>query len=108
MATDPELRDVVARGEAEVAQDANHVVVDVGGLRPATTYFYAFDADGARSQVGRTRTLPSGHVDRFRIGITCCAKYSNAPLGVYRALADHDVDLVLHLGDYIYETDGPR
>ena len=36
----------------------------------------------------------------------CCARYSVAPLGVYRAVAEREVDLVLHLGDYIYEDDG--
>jgi alkaline phosphatase D len=61
--------------------------------------------------VGRTRTLPAPPAGRLRIGYVCCARYSVAPLGVYRALAEREVDLVIHLGDYIYEDDekrGPR
>ena len=58
------------------------------------------------SPVGRTRTLPATGVDPFRLATVCCARYSVAPLGVYRALAEREVDLVLHLGDYIYEDDG--
>jgi alkaline phosphatase D len=61
--------------------------------------------------VGRTRTLPDGPTPRFRLATVSCAKYAAAPLTVYRSLAEHDVDLVAHLGDSIYEdgeTSGPR
>lgn len=103
--TDADLRSVVRSGTA-IAGDRNDgcVTVDVDGLEPATTYFYRFETDAGRSPVGRTRTLPDGGHDRFRIGVTCCADYSAAPLGVYRALAEREVDCVLHLGDYIYEA----
>ena len=58
---------------------------------------------------GRTRTLPGRTASSpSAIGTVCCARYSVAPLGVYRALAEREVDLVLHLGDYIYEDDGTR
>jgi alkaline phosphatase D len=55
--------------------------------------------------VGRTRTLPAGGSDpgRVRIGLTCCARYSQSTFAVYRALAGADVDAVVHLGDYVYE-----
>lgn len=107
IASDPELTDVVATGSAETAADRDHtVVVDVGGLAPATSYWYRFSAGGQDSPVGRTRTLPAGSVDSFRIGTVSCAHYSVAPLGVYRALAERELDLVLHLGDYLYEDDG--
>lgn len=108
VATDLSMRDVVATGTVSPADEVGTVVVDVGGLAAATTYYYEFAIHDVRSPTGRTRTLPAGRVERFRICVACCAKYSDVPLGVYRAIADHDVDLVLHLGDYIYETDGPR
>ncbi len=63
-------------------------------------------AGGERSPVGRTRTLPAEGATAFRIATVCCADYAVAPLGVYRAVAEREVDLVLHLGDYIYEKDG--
>ena len=76
--------------------------------RPTGTGSRAVDA---ASPVGRTRTLPATGVGPFRLATVCCAHYSVAPLGVYRAVAEREVDLVLHLGDYIYEddgSDGPR
>ncbi|WP_116995681.1 alkaline phosphatase D family protein [Desertimonas flava] len=100
--------DVVASGDVDPRDDVGTVVVDVGGLKAATTYFYAFATGGVRSPVGRTRTLPDGPVGQFRLAAACCAKYADTPLGVYRAIADDDVDLVVHLGDYVYDTDAPR
>ena len=105
VAADEGLRDVVAEGPASADADAGVVVVDVDGLRPATTYWYRFDADDERSPVGRTRTLPAAGASRLRIAATCCARYAQEEFGVYGALAAADVDLVVHLGDYIYEDD---
>ncbi len=107
IATDPSMHDEVATGRASTSAHRDHtVVVDVPDLTPATTYWYRFHARDTASVVGRTRTLPAAGVDPFRLATVCCARYSVAPLGVYRALAERDVDLVLHLGDYIYEDDG--
>ncbi len=107
VATDSALDHVVAAGEVAPDPDRDHTVVaDVADLEPATTYFYRFAADAHTSPVGRTRTLPAGRTDRLRLGLVTCACYSVAPLGVYRALAEREVDLVVHLGDYIYEDDG--
>ena len=109
LAHDPELTDVVATGGASTGPDRDHtIVVDVDDLEPATSYWYRFMAGEELSPVGRTRTLPAGHVEGIRIGTACCARYSVAPLGVYRALAEREVDLVLHLGDYIYEDAGEK
>ena len=111
VARDPDLTDVVhrSREQADTERDRT-IVADITGLEPATSYWYRFTAGGRHSPVGRTRTLPAGPVDRFRIGTVSCARYSVAPLGVYRALAEREVDLVVHLGDYIYEEGdtGPR
>jgi alkaline phosphatase D len=38
--------------------------------------------------------------------VLCCADYSVHHLTVHQHLAEAPVDLVLHLGDYIYENDG--
>jgi alkaline phosphatase D len=107
LATDPALTDVVAKGTAtaDPARDRT-VTVEVDGLDPGRTWFYGFEAAGERSPVGRTRTLPGPGTDRLRLGLVSCARYTVAPLGVYRALAEREVDLVVHLGDYIYEDDG--
>jgi alkaline phosphatase D len=97
----------VAGGVAEVRAEGDHcVAVSVGGLDPATSYRYWFDAGPSRSLVGRTRTLPATGTAPVRIGVACCADWSRGHFTAYRALADADVDLVLHVGDYIYETQG--
>jgi alkaline phosphatase D len=77
----------------------------VDGLRPGTTYWYRFiGPDGGKSPVGRTRTLPVGDVKRFGLGVFSC---SNLPMGWFNAYAHaaarEDLDLWLHVGDYIYE-----
>jgi alkaline phosphatase D len=109
VASDPDLRLPVAAGYATTGPDRDHtVVVDVDGLVPATTYWYRFMAGEERSPVGRTRTLPAHDVGRFRMAAVSCACYSVAPLGVYRAVSEREVDLVLHLGDYIYENEGDK
>ena len=112
VATDPGLDDVVTAGDVPVDAGADHTaVVDVADLSPATTYWYRFSSGDSHSPVGRTRTLPDGPTPRFRLATVSCAKYAAAPLTVYRSLAEHDVDLVAHLGDSIYEdgeTSGPR
>ena len=109
LARDDRLEDVVARGAAIATTDDDCcVTIDVTGLDPATTYFYAFTAGTVRSPVGRTRTMPGSGAERLRVGITSCADFSVAPLGVYRALAEREVDVVVHLGDYIYEAGTSR
>jgi len=109
VAADAGLSQVVASGEASTSPDADGtVVVDVDGLRPGTTWWYRFDAAGETSPVGRTRTLPAAPATSVRLGLVCCARYSMAPLGAYRAMAEREVDVVLHLGDYVYEDDGHK
>jgi alkaline phosphatase D len=109
VAADPGFDVVVTRRGVVTDRERDHtIVVDVDGLDPATTYWYRFSVGDVHSPVGRTRTLPAAPVERFRLGLVCCARYSVAPLGVYRALAEREVDLVLHLGDYIYEDDGAK
>lgn len=79
--------------------------ITVGGLKPATVYYYRFVApDGSLSPVGRTKTLPVGPAKSFRAAIFSC---SNLPFGYFNAYAHaaarNDIDLAIHLGDYLYE-----
>jgi alkaline phosphatase D len=103
VARDPAFSDVVATGDARPDGEPWTVTVDAARLEPGTTYWYRFTSGGERSPVGRTRTLPAGDADRLRIGVVCCARFSQATFAVYRAVAGADVDLVVHLGDYVYE-----
>ena len=105
LARDALLEDRVASGTARAEPSADHTVkVDVGGLAPDTTYWYGFEAFGVSSPIGRTKTVPDAPVERLRVGVASCAKYSAGYFNAYARLADReDLDFVLHLGDYIYE-----
>jgi alkaline phosphatase D len=104
VADDASFARPVAAGEAPVDRETGIVTVDATGLRPGTRYWYRFvAAGGATSPVGRTRTLPGPGADRLRVAAVCCARYGGSPFTVYAAAARADVDVVLHLGDYIYE-----
>jgi alkaline phosphatase D len=102
--TDAAFADVVAEGDTEAGHENDFTVhVAVGGLQPATTYWYGFEAAGAVSPVGRTRTAPIGPVERLRVGVVCCSHYETGFFNAYGRLAQRDVDVVVHLGDSIYE-----
>ena len=105
VARDPGLRRVVASGRVrtDITRDFT-VKVDVSGLAPGDTYYYQFAARGARSPVGRTRTLPQGGVDAARLAVASCSNLPYGLFNVYALIAQRtDLDCVLHLGDYIYE-----
>jgi alkaline phosphatase D len=86
------------------AQGDHTVKVLVTGLAPGRTYFYRFQALEALSVVGRTRTLPVGHVERLGVAVVSCSNYAFGHFNAYDAIAkDPAVDIVLHTGDYIYE-----
>lgn len=95
----------VAGGTVEASAEGDFTVhVDVRGLEAGTTYWYGFSVGEVESPVGRTRTAPVGG-DRLRIGLTSCASWPCGFFNAYRNLAARDLDLVVHVGDYIYETD---
>lgn len=104
VATDPQFAEPVARGDAVGADGTGTVTVDVDGLSAGTRYWYRFTApDGSTSDVGRTRTLPGEGADRLRLAAVCCARFGQSEFDVYGAVAEADVDVVIHLGDYVYE-----
>ncbi|GLW06680.1 alkaline phosphatase [Microtetraspora sp. NBRC 13810] len=88
---------VTARG-----RDAHSVHVELDGLDPGREYFYRFRAEGHYSAVGRTRTAPAGPSE-LSFAIAACAQYEHGFYTAYRRLAEQEPDLVVHLGDYIYE-----
>jgi len=75
------------------------------GLEAGKWYFYRFVApDGSTSDVGRTRTLPQGPTEAFRLAVFSCSNYGFGYFNAYGHAAEvADCDLALHLGDYIYE-----
>ncbi|HEY8615125.1 alkaline phosphatase D family protein [Phenylobacterium sp.] len=109
VAEDPRLRRVVRSGAQLAVAEAGHSVhVEVAGLRPGREYWYRFRAGGHASPVGRTRTAPDTFADvkRLRLAYGSCQKYEAGYWGAYDHLVADDPDLVLFLGDYIYEQAG--
>ena len=106
MSADEGLESVIATGRTIAAPETDYTAqVDVDGLEPGTPYWYAFEATGERSPVGRTRTLPAGDVDHIRFAVVSCAKFNAGFFNGYARIAERDdLDFVLHLGDYIYEA----
>lgn len=105
IATDKEMQNIVDSGKSYATSQKDYTVkVDVTGLEPNTVYYYQFRAKETISKVGRTKTLPVGSVDQVKLAVFSCANY---PAGYFHAYADaakrDDVDVALHLGDYIYE-----
>ncbi len=107
VATDEAFETVVARGTTAATAAHGHAVhADARGLQPATRYWYRFRIGGETSPVGRTRTLPAGAPDRFRLAVANCQMLDGSTYAAYRHMADEDPDVVLHLGDYVYEYPG--
>lgn len=105
IATDAAMVGVVQYGRVWADADRDYTVkIDVADLASATTYYYQFEVASQRSPIGQTKTLPVGSVDRVRLGVASCANYPGGYFHGYRKLAERDdLDVVLHLGDYIYE-----
>jgi alkaline phosphatase D len=106
VAADEAFRRPVRQGSLEAQPQSGHAVhVEVGGLEPARVYWYRFRAGGEASPVGRTRTAPApgARVDRLRFAFASCQKYEVGLYTAYEHMLEEDLDLVVFLGDYIYE-----
>ncbi|CDZ49083.1 Alkaline phosphatase [Neorhizobium galegae bv. orientalis] len=86
-----------------VPEFAHSVHVEVTGLQPGRWYFYRFRSGNATSPAGRTRTAPADSVDTLRLAFASCQQYEQGFYSAYADMAGRDLDLVVHLGDYIYE-----
>ena len=107
VATDASFRHLAQAGIADVAvDDAHSVRVVVEGLRPDTEYWYRFRAGTYTSPTGRTRTTPDGEGEHMRFAFASCQDWQDGFYTAHAHLAEEDVDLVVWLGDYIYES-GP-
>jgi len=110
VAEDERFRRVVRQGQATAAPELGHSVhVEAEGLRPGREYFYRFRAGGEESPVGRTRTAlaPGARPRRMLFAFASCQQFEHGYFTAYRHMAEEDLDLVIHLGDYIYEY-GPN
>ncbi len=98
------------KGTVKARIEADHTAkVDVSGLQPGTKYWYRFRKDNDYSATARTNTLPSAP-DKVRIALVSCSSHPHGYFNVYGILAsdsrfanEDEPDVILHLGDYIYE-----
>ena len=102
-------RGVISGRSIALAQLGHSVHVEVPGLAPDRWYFYRFMSGEAVSVTGRTRTFPTpgAAVSRLRLGYASCQHWEHGYFAAHRHMRDEDLDLVLFLGDYIYEHAAP-
>ncbi len=106
VASDDKMKNIVARGtEIASPQFAHSVHAEVSGLDAGRTYWYRFQAGGEVSPIGRTRTAPpvDSTPERLRFAFASCQHFESGFFNAYYHMAGQDLDLVVHLGDYIYE-----
>jgi alkaline phosphatase D len=108
VATDESFGQVVQRGAVDARPERAHSVhVEVIGLEPARWYFYRFIAGDEVSPVGRTRTAPAAQeLPQLRFGLGSCQHFEHGYYAAHRHLAAEGLDLMVFVGDYIYE--GPQ
>ncbi len=98
---------IAASGRSDARPELGHSVhVEAEGLLPGRDYFYRFHAGGHVSPVARTKTAPAFGADltRFDFAFASCQHYEHGYYTALRHLSEESVDLIVHLGDYIYET----
>lgn len=109
VAHDAQFKQIVQRGQTQAVPELGFSVhVEVMALQPERWYFYRFTSGSARSRVGRTRTLPTpdAMVNRLRLGYASCQRWEHGFYSAWRHMRDEHLDLVMFLGDYIYEYPG--
>jgi alkaline phosphatase D len=109
VAADEAMNRVLRRGKAVATPQLGHSIhIEVEGLRPDRWYWYRFRAGDAESPIGRTRTLPTADSlpNELRFAVASCQHYETGYYTAYEHMAQEELDLVFHLGDYIYEYGG--
>ena len=106
VAEDEALRRVVKKGKAVAAPGLAHSVhVEVNGLKSQRPYWYRFKAGAEVSPVGRASTAPKpGEANsHLKFAFASCQNWEAGLWTAYDHMLAEDPDLVVHLGDYIYE-----
>ncbi|GAA5011205.1 alkaline phosphatase D family protein [Acinetobacter puyangensis] len=103
IATDQQFKNLVNSGAVQTSSVSDFTVkVDADKLSAGQRYFYRFKCGTTYSPVGQTKTLPKTAIE-VKFAVCSCSNYPAGYFYVYREMAKQDVDVVLHLGDYIYE-----
>lgn len=105
IALTPDFASPLRDGVAQTARSNDFTVkIDVQDLPAGRTFYYRFFTSENRSATGTTRTIATGVIDKLKFAVFSCANYPAGYFNAYDAAAqDSEIDVVLHLGDYIYE-----
>ncbi|MFF5081973.1 alkaline phosphatase D family protein [Actinoplanes sp. NPDC000266] len=106
VAIDDGFHRVVRRGVQVARPDFGHSVhVELTHLEAGREYFYRFRAERHLSPAGRTRTAPAATArpGSLAMSFASCAQYEHGFFTAYRRLAEDEPELILQLGDYLYE-----
>jgi alkaline phosphatase D len=109
VAEDESFARVVRRGSVDAVRAWAHSAhVEVTGLEPGRWYFYRFIAGDEVSPVGRTRTAPAAGAlpPQLRFGLGSCQHFEYGYYSAHRHLAAEDLELMVFVGDYVYEGTG--
>lgn len=103
IAVDDQFKQNLKTGTVQTTKTDDFTVkVDATGLQAGTTYYYRFRFGSKVSPVGQTKTLPVT-TNKVSFAVCSCSNYPAGYFYVYREMAKQNVDVVIHLGDYIYE-----
>ncbi|MGY8878826.1 MAG: alkaline phosphatase D family protein [Pseudoalteromonas sp.] len=105
LASDSQFKNIIRSGREQTDKSRDFTIkIDVQELAPNTEYFYRFMGLNTQSPIGRAKTLPINNIEQVKMAVVSCSNY---PAGYFNAYTDaakqKDLDVVLHLGDYIYE-----
>ena len=105
LASDSQFKNIIRSGREQTDKSRDFTIkIDVQELAPSTEYFYRFMGLNKQSPIGRAKTLPINNIEQVKMAVVSCSNY---PAGYFNAYTDaakqKDLDVVLHLGDYIYE-----
>lgn len=110
LAHDAQFRQILRQGDAMASPDGGHSVhVLAQGLEAGRWYYYRFHCQGQTSATGRTRTAPAAGaaVAQLRLVYASCQRWEHGYYAAWRHAREDDPDLVVFLGDYIYEYASP-
>ncbi len=103
ISTDNQFKQNLKTGMVETSKTDDFTVkVDAAGLQADTVYYYRFKFGNKVSPVGQTKTLPTS-TNKVSFAVCSCSNYPAGYFYVYREMAKQNVDVIIHLGDYIYE-----
>lgn len=108
VAKDENFTEIVRSGNFSTDLSRDYTVaIDVRDLSSDSKFYYRFIelTTATVSVTGETITLPDAGMnpDQVKLAVCSCANYAAGLFNVYYAIANSDVDVVVHLGDYIYE-----